>query len=93
MDRKNEMSEDHGAGNPPPDAALSREGLADQLRKLEAFVASAESQGDSLPPEAVEMVARLKEIMDALEGLTASLGESTEAPPSPENTIPETDTL
>lgn len=47
--------------------------LADQLRQLEAFVARAEAAGGDLPPEAVEMVDKLKEIIQALEGLTSSL--------------------
>lgn len=58
-----------------PGAAAGREGLATQLRELEAFVASSEAAGEALPPEAVEMVARLREIVRALDGLTASLGE------------------
>jgi hypothetical protein len=66
------MSADQDAADGTRDAALSRESLADQLRQLEAFVATAESQGDALPPEAVEMVVRLKEIMEALDGLATS---------------------
>jgi hypothetical protein len=53
-------------------AATPRDGLAAQLRQLEDFVAQAESEGDELPPEAVEMVARLREIMQALDGLSIS---------------------
>ena len=55
-----------------PDVATPREGLAVQLRQLEDFVARAESDGEALPPEAVEMVARLREIMHALDGLSTS---------------------
>ena len=62
------MSADKGSG-----AASAREGLAQQLRQLEDFVARAESQGEDLPPEAAEMIARLKEIMQALDGLTSSM--------------------
>lgn len=66
------------------DTATPREGLATQLRQLEAFVARAESDGDTLPPEAVEMVVRLREIMQALEGLNSSFeGSGAESPPHP----------
>ena len=50
-----------------------RDGLATQLRQLEDFVARAESDGDELPPAALEMIARLREIMKALDGLSATL--------------------
>ena len=57
------------------ETATPRDGLAVQLRQLEAFVARAESDGDTLPREAVEMVARLREIMQALEGLSSSFDQ------------------
>jgi hypothetical protein len=61
---------------PIPDAAAAgRDGLAAQLRELEAFVAQSEAQGEELPPEAVEMIVRLREIVRALDGLTSSLGK------------------
>ena len=65
-------SEDGPAGVPLPSP---REGLAQQLRQLEEFVARTEGDGDEMPAEAVEMIARLKEIMEALDGLSASMGE------------------
>lgn len=55
-------------------AASGHEGLATQLRELEAFVSRTEAEGGELPPEAVEMVARLREIVRALDGLTSSMG-------------------
>jgi hypothetical protein len=68
-----------------PDATTPRDGLAAQLRQLEDFVARAESQGDELPPEAVEMVARLREIMQALDGLSTSFdGLNTVLPTAPD---------
>ena len=67
-------------------AAAGRAGLAAQLRELGAFAARSESAGDALPPEAVEMIARLREIVQALDGLTASL-ESPASPP-PETAEP-----
>ncbi|MEO8623422.1 MAG: hypothetical protein ABI625_20265 [bacterium] len=64
-----------------PRTTTPRDGLAAQLRQLEDFVARAESEGDELPPEAVEMVARLREIMQALDGLSISFdGLSAAAP-------------
>ena len=58
----------------PDAAAAGRDRLASQLRELEAFVARAEADGDALPPEAREMIERLREIVRALDGLTSSLG-------------------
>jgi hypothetical protein len=55
-------------------AAAGRAGLANQLHELEAFVARTEAEGGEMPPEAVEMIARLREIVRALDGLTASMG-------------------
>jgi hypothetical protein len=56
-------------------AAAGRAGLALQLRALEAFAEKSEAAGESLPPEAAEMIARLREIVRALDGLASSLGE------------------
>ena len=56
-----------------PDAVAGREALASQLRELEAFVAQSENSGDALPPAAAEMIERLREIVRALDGLTASI--------------------
>lgn len=60
----------------------SRDGLADQLRHLESFVARAEADGDTLPPEAREMVDRLREIVAALDGLTKSLDSAPDTGPA-----------
>ncbi|MEO6525359.1 MAG: hypothetical protein ABIP93_01910 [Gemmatimonadaceae bacterium] len=67
-------------------AATGRDGLAAQLRELEAFAERSEASGDDLPPEAIEMIARLREIVQALDGLTSSMAErdqppDTDAPP------------
>ena len=61
-----------GEHSTPLDGA-PRDGLATQLRQLEDFVARAESDGEELPPAALEMIARLREIMKALDGLSATL--------------------
>jgi hypothetical protein len=60
----------------PNAASTGLEGLAAQLRELEAFVARADAAGEPLPPEAMEMMARLREIVKALDGLTSSLGDA-----------------
>lgn len=75
------MSADDGAVS----AQDPRAGLATQLQQLESFVARAEADNEELPPEAVEMITRLREIMRALDALTASLGgvtpQASAAPP------------
>ena len=69
------------SGDDSADAsATPRDGLAAQLRQLEDFVARSESAGDALPPEAAVMVARLREIMQALDGLSTSFGGLTIPP-------------
>ena len=66
-------------------AEAGRAGLAAQLRELEAFVERSDARGDELPPEAMEMIARLREIVQALDGLTSSMAE---APPPSDDTPP-----
>jgi hypothetical protein len=46
---------------------------ADPVAELEAFIAETEKRGEPVPPEARAMLARLRELMAALHGLTASL--------------------
>jgi hypothetical protein len=75
---EDEMSAETGTPDTP--APSPRDGLAQQLRQLEDFVAKTESQGGEMPPEAVEMIARLREIMDALDGLSASFGDLSPVP-------------
>ena len=82
--------ESHEAMSP----ASGRDGLVAQLRQLEAFVERSESAGDPLPPEAMHMIARLREIVQALDALTASMTTPSErrdddakdatSPPTPE---------
>ena len=86
------MSEDHDAVPNTPDAALSRKGFADQLRQLEAFVTRAEAEGEALPPEAAEMVARLREIMEALDGLATSFDAARGEEAAGGTTPPKTET-
>jgi hypothetical protein len=65
-------------------AEAGRAGLTAQLRELEAFVARSDARGDELPPEAIEMIARLREIVQALDGLTSSMAEA----PPPRDDVP-----
>lgn len=57
------------------DAAAGRAGLLAQLRQLEDFAARTVSEGGALPPQATEMILHLREIVEALDGLTASMAE------------------
>ena len=69
------MSESHAARDEAASAAEGRASLAAQLRQLEAFAARTVSEGDSVPPQATEMIAHLREIVQALDGLAASMTE------------------
>ncbi len=51
-----------------------REDLVAHLKQLEAFVEQSKASGEEIPPEATEMISRLREIMLALDGLASSMG-------------------
>ena len=55
----------------------------DPVAELEAFIARTEARGEAVPPEARVMLARLRELMDALKGLTASFEERERQTPEP----------
>lgn len=77
---------DETPGNVPDDAASAaagRAGLLAQLRQLEDFAARTVREGDALPPQATEMILHLREIVQALDGLTASMTE--DRPPADES--------
>ena len=57
----------------------------DPVAELEAFIAQTEARGEAVPPEARAMLARLRELMAALKGLTASFEERQRAPNSDED--------
>ncbi len=61
------------AGEDATQPADPRAGLAAQLQQLENYVSKAAADGDDLPPEALEMIARLREILRALDALTSSI--------------------
>lgn len=50
----------------------------DPVAELEAYIAETEARGESVPPEARVMLERLRELMAALRGLTASFDERAE---------------
>lgn len=56
-----------------PDPTAGSEALKAQLLQLEAFVARSNAEGDPIPPTALEMIERLRELVRALDGFTASL--------------------
>jgi hypothetical protein len=63
---------------------------ADPVAELEAYIAQTEARGEPVPPQARVMLERLRELMAALRGLSASFeehaepGERTSPPKSPE---------
>ncbi len=48
----------------------------DPVAELEKFIADTEARGEPVPEEARAMLARLRELMDALKGLTDSLSDA-----------------
>ena len=60
-------------------AAAGRAGLLAQLRQLEDFAERTVSEGGSLPPQATEMILHLREIVEALDGLAASMDGGSSA--------------
>ncbi|HKP16231.1 MAG TPA: hypothetical protein VJT85_09200 [Gemmatimonadaceae bacterium] len=76
----------HDESRPDPahdeaaNAAAGRAGLLAQLRQLEEFAERTAADGGSLPPQASEMILHLREIVEALDGLAASMGDRR--PPS-----------
>lgn len=59
----------------------------DPIAELEAFIAQTEARGEAVPPEARAMLARLRELMDALKGLTASFEERGRQRSDPEEDL------
>lgn len=82
------MAEGNAAPDDAGSAAAGHASLAAQLRQLEAFAARNVSEGESVPPQAIEMIAHLREIVQALDGLSASIAEQAARrdPPSASGT-------
>ncbi|MDQ2666825.1 MAG: D-hexose-6-phosphate mutarotase [Gemmatimonadota bacterium] len=55
-------------------APAARQDLADKLQQMEAFVTQAEASGEEVPPELAAVVKHLRQMMNALDGLTKDLG-------------------
>ena len=51
---------------------------SDAVAELEAFIAETEARGEPVPPEARVMLAHLRELMAALEGLRKSFRKGEE---------------
>jgi hypothetical protein len=64
-------------------AAAGHPRLHAHLRQREDFAARTVAEGDALPPQATEMILHLREIVEALDGLTASMGEPLPSDASP----------
>ena len=56
-----------------------RADLGAHLKQLEQFVEESTASGADVPPEAAEMISRLREIMLALDGLASSMGDTKPA--------------
>jgi hypothetical protein len=62
--------------------------FADSLAELEARIAAADAGGQPVPPEARQMLEKLRDLIAALSGLSATLGDlaaqlpDADAPPS-----------
>ena len=68
------------AGGLPVDAG-ELDAFAARADELEARIAEAEARGEELPPQARAMLASLRELTRAVEGLRATMNDAP--PPSP----------
>jgi hypothetical protein len=79
---------------PPELSAATRASEADldafaaRADELEARIADAEARGEALPPQARAMLASLRELARAVEGLRASMGEPLSGEPPPGESPP-----
>ena len=61
----------------PPAEPISgdaRRDFAEKIQQMEAFVETAKASGEEVPPEVLEVMTHLREILAALDGLTKELG-------------------
>ena len=63
--------------------AAQREQLEGQVGQLQAFLDAAASRGEEVPPEARAMLDRLREIVAAVDRLSASITQAGTEPPGP----------
>ena len=73
------MSSDEQAPNP---LAAQRQQLEGQVGQLQAFLEAAAARGEEVPPEANAMLDRLREIVTALDRLSASISDARGEGPS-----------
>lgn len=59
----------------------------DPVAELEAFIAQSEARGEPVPPEARAMLERLRELMAALKGLTASFEDRAGSTSDPDEDL------
>ena len=52
----------------------ARNDFAEKMQQMEAFVATAKASGEEVPPEVLDVMTHLREILAALDGLTKELG-------------------
>ncbi|MFL5616899.1 MAG: hypothetical protein ACJ79A_00735 [Gemmatimonadaceae bacterium] len=71
------------AGDEAASAAAGHADLLAQLKQLEDFAARTVGEGESLPPQATEMILHLREIVEALDGLSASMAAPPPSDASP----------
>jgi glucose-6-phosphate 1-epimerase len=57
-----------------PFSAEAREDLDAKMQLMEAFAEKAKAAGEDVPPEVLEVMAHLRRIIEALDGLTKELG-------------------
>ena len=73
------MSSDEQPANP---LAAQRQQLEGQVGQLQAFLDAAAARGEEVPPEASAMLDRLREIVTALDRLSASISDARGEPPA-----------
>lgn len=57
--------------------------FAGPLAEMEAHIKEAEARGEQLPPQAYALLAKLRELVEALKELSGTLGQPTGAPDGP----------
>ena len=70
MDEMSEIEEPLATSSIPD----PRHDLALKLREMEDFLARAQANGEEYPPQALELVKHLRDIIRALDGLTSEMG-------------------
>ena len=64
----------------PGPLATQRDQLEGQVAQLQAFLDAAAARGEDVPPEASAMLDRLREIVEAVDRLSASIAHGTTKP-------------